>query len=431
MTIGVEFTFFFGMLLVFLVLGLWAPFAIGLAGIIALFQLGGWNAFKALGLISWGTTTSFTLTAIPLFILMSQIITHSGVSKRFYDGFSIILRRVPGGLLQTNIIGCAIFAAISGASVATSASMGAVALPQLKAKNYDRAMSVGSLAAGGTLGILIPPSLTMIIYGSITETSIAKLFMAGLLPGLILASIYALYIGIRCSIQKELAPVLPEVASWGQITRAVFDLLPFLGLVITVLGSIYAGIATPTEAAAVGAVLALIMCVTMGNLTWQGFQKALLSTTKISTTLIFIILCAYIFSYAVEMAGIGFAIVEMVKDLGFNKLGFLVSLFIMYAVLGCIMDGAGMIVLTVPLLTATLQEYNIDFIWFGVFIVLQLELGMLTPPFGLNLFVIQSISKWPMETVIKGVIPYHLIIICYVFFLILVPEVALWLPARM
>jgi tripartite ATP-independent transporter DctM subunit len=211
----------------------------------------------------------------------------------------------------------------------------------------------------------------------------------------------------------------------------VFDLLPFLGLVITVLGSIYAGIATPTEAAAVGAVLALIMCVTMGNLTWQGFQKALLSTTKISTTLIFIILCAYIFSYAVEMAGIGFAIVEMVKDLGFNKLGFLVSLFIMYAVLGCIMDGAGMIVLTVPLLTATLQEYNIDFIWFGVFIVLQLELGMLTPPFGLNLFVIQSISKWPMETVIKGVIPYHLIIICYVFFLILVPEVALWLPARM
>jgi tripartite ATP-independent transporter DctM subunit len=215
MTIGVEFTFFFGMLLVFLVLGLWAPFAIGLAGIIALFQLGGWNAFKALGLISWGTTTSFTLTAIPLFILMSQIITHSGVSKRFYDGFSIILRRVPGGLLQTNIIGCAIFAAISGASVATSASMGAVALPQLKAKNYDRAMSVGSLAAGGTLGILIPPSLTMIIYGSITETSIAKLFMAGLLPGLILASIYALYIGIRCSIQKELAPVLPEVASWG------------------------------------------------------------------------------------------------------------------------------------------------------------------------------------------------------------------------
>ena len=392
---------------------------------IALFEVGGWNAFKALGLITWGTTTSFNLTAIPLFILMAEVITHSGVSKRFYDGFAVVLRRVPGGLLQTNIIGCAIFAAISGASVATSASMGSVALPQLNEKNYDRSMAVGSLAAGGTLGILIPPSLTMIIYGSITETSIAKLFMAGLIPGLLLASIYALYIAVRCSFNQGLAPALRDPATWGQVIRAVLDLVPFLGLMITVLGSIYMGIATPTEAAAVGSSLAIIMCVTMGNLTWKAFQQSLVATIKVSSTLVFIILCAYIFSYAVELAGIGTAIVEMVKSAGFSQFGFLVALFAMYALLGCIMDGAGMIVLTVPLLQATLQEYNIDFIWFGVFIVLQLELGMLTPPFGLNLFVIQGISKWPMETIIKGVFPYHLIIVCYVFFLIAFPEIAL------
>lgn len=431
MSLGVEFVFFFGMLLVFLSLGLWAPFAIGIAGAIALFEVGGWNMFRAFGLVTWSTTTNFNLTAIPLFILMAEVITHSGVSKRFYDGFAVILRRVPGGLLQTNIIGCAIFAAISGASVATSASMGSVALPQLSAKNYDRGMSAGSLAAGGTLGILIPPSLTMIIYGSLTDTSIAKLFMAGLIPGLLLASIYAFYIGVRCGLRPALAPVAEEPATWGQIAWALVNLAPFLGLMITVLGSIYMGVATPTEAAGVGSSLAIIMCVTLGGLTWRGFRDSLIATIKVSSTLVFIILCAYIFSYAVEMAGIGTAIVGLIKGLGLGKVGFLTILLVMYALLGCVMDGAGMLVLTVPLLQATLREYDVDFIWFGVFLVLQLELGMLTPPFGLNLFVINSISKWPMETIIRGVFPYQLIIIAYVFFLIAFPEVALWLPSRM
>jgi tripartite ATP-independent transporter DctM subunit len=431
MSIGAEFAFFFGMLLVFLSLGLWAPFAIGIAGAIALFEVGGWNTFRAFGLVTWGTTTNANLTAIPLFILMAEVITHSGVSKRFYDGFAILFRRIPGGLLQTNIIGCAIFAAISGASVATSASMGSVALPQLSAKNYDRAMSAGSLAAGGTLGILIPPSLTMIIYGSLTDTSIAKLFMAGMIPGLLLAGVYIVYIGIRCAIQKDLAPVSNEPATLPQIVRALVDLSPFLGLMITVLGSIYLGVATPTEAAAVGSSLAILMCVTMGGLTWRGFRDSMIATIKVSSTLVFIILCAYIFSYAVEMAGIGTAIVNLVKGLGLGKFGFLTALLVMYALLGCVMDGAGMLVLTVPLLQATLREYNVDFIWFGVFLVLQLELGMLTPPFGLNLFVINSISKWPMETIIRGAVPYQIIIVAYVFFLMAFPEVALWLPSRM
>ncbi len=431
MGVGGDFAFFFGMLFIFLALGLWAPFAIGIAGAIALYQAAGLTAFKAIGLVSWGATTNFNLTAIPLFILMAEVISHSGISKRFYDGFAVILRRVPGGLLQTNILGCAIFAAISGASVATSASMGAVALPQLEAKKYDRAMSAGTLAAGGTLGILIPPSLTMIIYGSLTDTSIAKLFMAGLIPGLLLASIYALYVGLRCSFNKKLAPVKIEPASWAEVGRAALDLVPFLGLMVTILGSIYAGIATPTEAAAVGSSLAIVMCVTMGNLRWADFLASLRSTMRVSCTLVFIIMCAYIFSYAVELAGIGTAIVEMLQGWGLSQFAFLAALLVMYALLGCVMDGAGMIVLTVPLLQATLQAYQIDFIWFGVFIVLQLELGMLTPPFGLNLFVIHGISKWPMETIIKGVFPYHIIIISYVFLMITFPQIALWLPSRM
>lgn len=431
MSWGYELIIFFGMLGGFLLLGLWVPFAICGAAMTALLIHGGWESFRALGLISWGTLGSFTLSSLPLFILMAELLSHSNVGRRFYDGCVVLVRRLPGGLLQTNILGCAVFAAISGSSMATSITIGTIALPQLTARNYDQKMSLGSLAAGGTLGILIPPSLTMIIYGSITDTSIAKLFMAGFIPGILLATIYCIYIVIRCKIQPKLAPVESDPSSWTQVRNALTGLLPYIGLMITVLGGIYLGITTPTEAAAVGCSLSIIICLIWGDLTLAVFKKAVMETVKVSASLLFIVLTAFFFAYAVETAGIGTAIVDLIKSLGLTRIQFLLGLIVMYGMLGCILDGGAMLVLTVPLLQAVLIDYDINFIWFGIFMVLQVELGMLTPPFGLNLFAMQGISKAKMEHIIAGVIPYYLIVICFTLFLMAFPEIVLWLPQRM
>lgn len=431
MTWGVELALFFAILMGLLFTGMWVPFAIAGAAMLALILHGGWESLRGLGLVTWGTLSSFTLTALPLFMLMASVISHSGVSKRFYDGCAVLIRRLPGGLLQTNILGCAVFAAISGSSMATSASIGTVALTQLEQKKYDRKMTLGSLAAGGTLGILIPPSITMIIYGSITETSIAKLFMAGVVPGILLAIIYMFYIAIRCKIQPKLAPAEREPKSWTEVLRAIVGLLPFIWLMVAVLGGIYLGVTTPTEAAAVGSTLAIIICVIWGNLTWTVFKDALIETVKVSVPLLFIVLAAFIFSFAVEMAGIGSAMVGFLKSFGFSKTQFLLALLVMYALLGCVMDGAAMLVLTIPLLQPVLVDFGIDLVWFGVFMVLMLELGMITPPFGLNLFVMQSISKSNIELIVAGVIPYYFIIVGYALFLMTFPRIALWLPARM
>lgn len=426
-----EFILFVGTLIVLLVSGMWVPFAIGICGLAILYYEGGATALRALGLASWGSMTSFTLTAIPLFIFMAEILGQSGVGKRFYDGMSVLVRKLPGGLLQTNIMGSALFAAICGSSVATAASIGSIALPHLKERNYDQKLSCGSLAAGGTLGILIPPSITMIIYGTLSETSITRLFMAGLIPGILLAGLYVVYIAIRTIKNPGLVPAQAPPATRREVAMAVASLAPLTGLILIVLGGIYLGYSTPTEAAAVGSLLSMIIAMSWRELTLTKLMNAVISTVNISCTLLFIILAAIIFSYGIELGGVGHTLVEGVTHLKLNQFEFLVVLIAVYLVLGCFLDGAGMIVLTVPLLLPIIHSMQIDTVWFGVFVVLMLEMGMLSPPFGLNLFVVQSVSGWSFPTVVFGTIPFLLILIGFALLLITFPQMALWLPAQL
>ncbi len=426
-----NFALFTGVLVALLLGGMWVPFAIGVAGLLSIYLTDGLIGMHALGLVAWGTTNSFTLTSIPLFILMAEILQQGGVSHRFYQGLTVLVRGLPGGLMQTNIAGCALFAAISGSSVATAAAIGTVALPHLEARKYNRRMAAGSLAAGGTLGILIPPSIPMIIYGTFTETSIAKLFMAGFIPGFLLAFLFMLFIGVVALIKPEVAPREAGSASRKEKIAAFVDLVPFIVLMISVLGSIYAGLATPTEGAGVGCAIAVIVALVWGRFGFAQMHTAMVNTIRVSSTIIMIVLMAFIFSYAVENAGISSNLTKALIGLGLSKYTFFLVVVVMYCILGCLMDSIAMIVLTIPLLYGSVVAFGFDPVWFGVILVLLLELGMLTPPFGINLFVIQSISKWPLGDVVRGSSPYWIIILVYIAFLTAFPGIVTWLPQQM
>lgn len=419
----------FGLFLLLLAFGMAVPFAIAVPGVVYLMFQGGVPALDAIGLVTWGSMNSFTLTAIPLFILMAELMQRSGLSFRIYRGLAKVVSGLPGGLLQTNIVGCALFAAISGSSVATAASIGGVALPQLLQRGYDRRLSAGSLAAGGTLGILFPPSIAMIIYGSFTNTSVAKLFMAGVIPGLMLTAMFMVYIGIRSLLRPHAAAAAAPGAEG--LLAAIADIVPFGLLISGTMGSIYAGIATPTEAASAGCFFALLLCIIWGDLTWKLFVASMHRTVQIVGNLMFIIYSAYIYAYAIGMAGVGENVTAWLIGLRLTHLEFFLALLVLYSVLGCLVESIGMIVITVPLLFPVLHTYGIDPIWFGVLLVMFVELGQISPPIGINLFVIQSIWDGELGDVVLGTIPFHLIMFVLLFLLMLFPQLSLWLPGRM
>jgi C4-dicarboxylate transporter DctM subunit len=419
----------FGLFLLLLATGMAVPFAIAVPGVVYLLLQNGLTSLKGIGLVTWGSMNSFTLTAIPLFVLMAELMQRSGLSFRIYRGLAKVVSRLPGGLLQTNIVGCALFASISGSSVATAASIGGVALPQLVQRNYDRKLSAGSLAAGVTLGILLPPSIAMIIYGSFTETSVAKLFMAGVVPGLMLTIMFMLYIGAR-ALWGSVTPRETEGTA-GSVLLALADIVPFALLIGGIMGSIYAGVATPTEAASGGCLFALMLCLFWGDLTWRQFVGALHLTVQIVGNLLFIIYSAYIYAYAIGVAGVGESVTAWLVGLNLSHFEFFAALFVLYTVLGCLVESIGMIVITVPLLYPVLAKYGIDPIWFGVILVMYVELGQISPPIGINLFVIQSIWDGELGDVVMGTIPFHIIMFVLLFILTAFPQLALWLPAHM
>ena len=428
MTVAFALIGSFGLFLLLLAAGMAVPFAIAVPGVVYLLLQHGLTSLKGIGLVTWGSMNSFTLTAIPLFVLMAELMQRSGLSFRIYRGLAKVVSRLPGGLLQTNIVGCALFASISGSSVATAASIGGVALPQLVQRNYDRKLSAGSLAAGGTLGILLPPSIAMIIYGSFTETSVAKLFMAGVIPGLMLTGMFMLYIGVR-SFWGGVVPRESGVS--GGVLLALADIVPFALLIFGIMGSIYAGVATPTEAASGGCLFALLLCLAWGDLRWRQFVDALHRTVQICGNLLFIIYAAYIYAYAIGVAGVGESVTAWLVGLNLSHFQFFAALFVLYTVLGCLVESIGMIVITVPLLYPVLGRYGIDPIWFGVILVMYVELGQISPPIGINLFVIQSIWDGELGDVVMGTIPFHIIMFVLLFLLTAFPQLALWLPAHM
>ena len=411
--------------------GMPVPFAIAVPAVIYLLMQGGFTALNGLGLMSWGSMNTFALTAVPLFMFMADILSVSGLSNRIYNGLAKLVAPLPGGLLQTNIAGCAIFASVSGSSIATAASIGGVALPQLTSRNYNRALAAGSLAAGGTLGILIPPSFPMIIYGTFTETSVPKLFIAGVIPGLIMTALFMLYIGIHAKVVPGVAPREQGARNMGEVLRAIADILPFVVLIAGTLGGLYFGVVTTTEAAVIGCFLSILLGALFGDLTVKKLIEAMHSTVNFTGNILFLIFAAYVFSYAISFAGIGEKLTEYIVGLQLSKLQFYLVLFALFTVLGCLIESLGMIVITVPLLFPILGRYGIDPILFGVILVIYIELGQISPPIGINLFVIQSIWDGKLSEVVYGTIPFHLIMFVVLAMVIVWPELALWLPQQM
>ena len=410
-----------------LVSGMWIPFAVGIAALAYLLHAGGVPSLTSLGLVSWGSMNSFTLTAIPLFILMAEILLESGLSQRIFRGLSQVVRFLPGGLLQTNIAGCAVFAAVSGSSVACAASIGTVSVPQLRQRGYDMSLASGTLAAGGTLGILIPPSNAMIVYGTFAETSIAKLFLAGIVPGLILTGLFMLYVGIRAVLNPSLAPKDNSGATTAWL-GVVNDVMPFGVMILLLMGSLYSGIVTPTEAAALGCCIAWLVSKIWGEMSFSTLRRAIRKSVIATGSILFVVYAAFLFSYAIGLAGIAKEISEGVTQAGISKEMFLLFVVLALTILGCFVDSMGMMVITVPILLPSLHVYNIDPIWFGILIVLLVELGQVTPPMGMNLFVIKNSSGESLSSVIRGTMPFWGL---YLFLMVLIyffPQIVLWLP---
>jgi tripartite ATP-independent transporter DctM subunit len=411
--------------------GMAVPFAIAVPAVIYLLMQGGFQALNGLGLMSWGSMNTFALTAVPLFMFMADILSVSGLSNRIYNGLAKLVAPLPGGLLQTNIAGCAIFASVSGSSIATAASIGGVALPQLTGRNYHRALAAGSLAAGGTLGILIPPSFPMIIYGTFTETSVPKLFIAGVIPGLIMTAFFMLYIGVHAKLVPGVAPKEQGARNAHEAIRALADIAPFVVLIAGTLGGLYFGVVTTTEAAVIGCFLSILLGFLFGDLSWRKLIEAMHSTVNFSGNILFLIFAAYVFSYAISFAGIGEKLTEFIVGMKLTTFQFYAVLFVLFTVLGCLIESLGMIVITVPLLFPILGRYGIDPILFGVILVIYIELGQISPPIGINLFVIQSIWDGKLSEVVYGTIPFHLIMFVVLVMVMMWPELALWLPHQM
>lgn len=425
-----QIVFIFVLFIGLLAAGMAVPFAILLPGMLYLYLQGGVAALHSLGLVSWGSMDSYTLTSIPLFVLMAEILQGSGLGMRVYRGLSSLVRKVPGGLLQTNIAGCAVFAAVSGSSIATAASIGQVALPQLQARRYDARLATGSLAAGGTLGILIPPSIAMIVYATFTDTSVAKLFMAGVVPGIVLTLMFMAYVAVAAVLKPGIAPPERGELTRAMVLRALVDIVPFMLLIGGIMGAIYTGIATPTEAAAAGCIFALAIALVFGDLSWRAFADCLQRSTLMVANILLITYAAFVFSYAMSYAGVGEQITEFIVALQLGKLEFFLALLVLFTALGALVESLGMIVITVPLLYPLLANYGIDPVWFGIIVVLFIEMGQITPPIGINLFVIQSIARGKLSDVVMGTVPFHLLMFVLLGMLVAWPEIALWLPGQ-
>lgn len=410
--------------------GIWIAVGLGMVGILGLLIIDP-SSIRGVGVITWVTLENFVLTAVPLFIFMGAIILHSGISSGFYKGLSSWLDSVPGGLAHSNVLACTIFAAVSGSSVATAAAIGAIAIPEMEKRGYDRALTCGSLAAGGTLGILIPPSIAFILYGATIGESVARLFIAGLIPGLILSALFLTYVAARTFFNPHLVPKAEIQATWSERFRSLISVLPIFALMFLVLGSIYLGVATPTEAAALGVSGALLISLISGRLTWKLLKESLNDAIKTNSMILFIVVGAQIMSYALVTAGIPRALVALITGLQVEPVVIFSFLCVMYLILGCFMDAISLMLLTLPVVYPVMVALGYDPVWFGVVLVILLEVGLITPPVGMNLFVIQGMAKQPLGVVARGALPFVLLMLIMIVLLTLFPNLALWLPAKM
>ena len=423
--------FFISILLFFLGTGIWV--AISMIGVSAF----GMMLFTsrpvgdAMATTIWGTTSSWTLTALPLFVWMGEILFRTKLSENLFEGLSPWMQKLPGGLIHVNVVGCALFAAISGSSAATVATVGKMSIPELRKRNYPEKILLGSLAGSGTLGLLIPPSIILIIYGVTVQESIAKLFIAGILPGIMIAILFMFYVIVWSLINKKLMPKSFENFSLFEKIRRSKKLLPVIILILAVIGSIYTGIATATEAASLGVVGALLLSYLQKSLTIETFKESLLGATKTSCMIAFILAGSSFLSLAMGFTGLPRNLAIWIEGMELSPYILIIVLMVFYIILGMFLDGISAVVLTMAIIEPMIRQAGFDMIWFGIFLVVVVEMAQITPPVGFNLFVLQGMANKDMGYIARSAFPLFLLMIVAVFVIIIFPEIALWLPQQM
>ncbi|HYD74681.1 TRAP transporter large permease subunit [Ramlibacter sp.] len=388
-------------------------------------------AGDAMAVTVWGSSSSWTLTALPLFIWMGEILFRTKLSESMFRGLAPWVGRLPGRLLHTNVIGCTIFAAVSGSSAATCATIGKMTLPELGRRGYPEDITIGSLAGAGTLGLLIPPSIIMIVYGVTADVSIARLFVAGVIPGVLLAALFSGYLGLWSLFNRRRVPPPEPAMSLVQKLHESRHLIPVVLLIGAVLGSIYAGVATATEAAAVGVVGALLLSAAQRSLNWTTFRESLMGATRLYCMIALILAGAAFLTLSMGYIGLPRNLAEFVGSLGLSPFGLVVALTAFYIILGCFLDGISMVVLTMGVILPTVQAAQLDLVWFGVFVVIVVEMAQITPPVGFNLFVLQGMTGKEITWIARVTAPFFLLMCVALLMLWWFPGIATWLPSKM
>ena len=423
--------FFISVLLFFLGTGIWV--AIRMIGVSAI----GMMLFTsrpvgdAMATTIWGTSSSWTLTALPLFVWMGEILFRTKLSENLFKGLSPWMQKLPGGLIHVNVVGCALFAAISGSSAATVATVGKMSIPELRKRKYPEKLLLGSLAGSGTLGLLIPPSIILIIYGVAVQESIAKLFIAGIIPGIMIALIFMSYVIIWSSLNKEKMPKITENFTFFQKLKRSKQLLPVIILILGVIGSIYSGIATATEAASLGVVGALLLSYFQKSLNIKTFKSSLLGATKTSCMIAFILAGSTFLSLAMGFTGLPRNLAIWIESMNLSPYVLIFVLMIFYIILGMFLDGISAVVLTMAIIEPMIRQAGFDMIWFGIFLVIVVEMAQITPPVGFNLFVLQGMANKDMGYIAKSAFPLFLLMVIAVILVVIFPEIALWMPQQM
>lgn len=379
----------------------------------------------------WSASSSWTLTALPLFIWMGEILYRTRLSEDMFRGLSPWMTSLPGGLVHTNVVGCAVFAAVSGSSAATLTTVGKMSIPELRRRNYPENMVIGTLAGAATLGLMIPPSLTLIVYGVTINESIRKLFLAGILPGLVLALMFMAYVAVTSKVSKQFKPDSEPSMSFAQKIANSRFLIPVILLIMLVIGSMYAGLATATEAAAFGVIGALCLAGAQRSLSFETFAKSLMGATRTSAMIALILAGAAFLSLSMGFTGLPRALADFIAQLELSQFELLMALLVFYIILGCFLDGISSVVLTMAVVEPMIRQAGIDVIWFGIFVVVAVEMAQITPPIGFNLFVLQGMTNHEMGYIARAALPMFLIMVVMVFVLIAVPELATWLPETM
>ena len=423
--------FFISVLLFFLGSGIWVALSMIGVSAIGMMLFTSRPVGDAMATTIWGTSSSWTLTALPLFVWMGEILFRTRLSENLFKGLSPWMQKLPGGLIHVNVVGCALFAAISGSSAATVATVGKMSIPELRKRNYPEKILLGSLAGSGTLGLLIPPSIILIIYGVAVQESIAKLFIAGILPGIMIALIFMSYVIFWSLINKKQMPKIVEEYSIFEKIKRSKQLLPVIFLISAVIGSIYTGIATATEAASLGVVGALILSYFQKSLTLETFKTSLLGATKTSCMIAFILAGSTFLSLAMGFTGLPRNLAMWIQNMDLSPYVLIFVLMIFYIILGMFLDGISAVVLTMAIIEPMIRQAGFDMIWFGIFLVIVVEMAQITPPVGFNLFVLQGMANKDMGYIARRAFPLFLLMVLAVILVVIFPDIALWLPEQM